>query len=218
MAKNLISLGRCYGADTVYEDLFKASYRVYNLEEFKEKIDKNSVVLFGGGEDISPALYGEKCFYKVCHAGDTPSRRDQFETEAYKIAQDLEIPSLGICRGAQLLCALAGGKLVQHVNGHGSEHPIETWNNQAYITSSVHHQMMLPEKTDHELIAWTAPQKISNVYMVNKDIILSDIGKEPEIVYFKKSKGLGIQGHPEFMDSHEPFVRYTKELVKEFLL
>ena len=37
-----------------------------------------TAVVFWGGEDISPSLYGEKA-NKFCEAADVPSKRDMFE-------------------------------------------------------------------------------------------------------------------------------------------
>lgn len=36
----------------------------------------------------------------------------------YNNAKRLQIPMVGICRGAQFLNVMAGGKMIQHVEGH----------------------------------------------------------------------------------------------------
>ena len=41
---------------------------------------------------------------------------------------------------------------------------------------------------------------------------------EPEVVMFPKIKALAVQGHPEWMDSKHPFVKYNLDLIKEKLL
>jgi putative glutamine amidotransferase len=69
-------------------------------------------LLLAGGGDIEPARYG---------AGDHPAQygtdpdRDGLELELARAAVRLGIPTLGICRGVQLLNVAFGGTLVQHL-------------------------------------------------------------------------------------------------------
>jgi putative glutamine amidotransferase len=178
-------------------------------------IKEADCLLLTGGEDIDPRNYGEQpgryTYYRA--------ERDRYEIEAFNVAQSKGIPTLGICRGAQMLCALAGGKLVQDVTGHGSSHPIETKDGDTLRMTSLHHQMMRPEGTEHTMIAW-ASKPLSKHYLNGKDeeIYGHALEKEPEIVYFSKIKGLGIQGHPEMLPAGHETVDYCNRLVKEFLL
>ena len=57
-------------------------------------------------------------------------------------AQNLGISIIGVCRGAQFLCAFAGGKLIQHMTGHHGDHSITTVDGRVYQSSSDHHQLM----------------------------------------------------------------------------
>lgn len=162
-----------------------------------------------GGEDISPSLYKEPV--NGAHAGVNLSTRDVIENAVCLAAISKGIPIIGVCRGAQLLCALAGGKLYQHVSGHMGNHGIVTKDGKEYTTSSIHHQMMdvrAMRKDEYEMIAWS---RLSLSKEVNGDV-------EPEIVYFPKIKGLAIQGHPEFMHPDCDFVAYTQKLVADYLL
>jgi putative glutamine amidotransferase len=69
-------------------------------------------LLLAGGGDIEPARYG---------AGDHPAQygtdpdRDELELALARAAVRLEVPTLGICRGVQLLNVAFGGTLVQHL-------------------------------------------------------------------------------------------------------
>jgi putative glutamine amidotransferase len=69
-------------------------------------------LLLAGGDDIEPARYG---------AADHPEQygidpdRDQLELELARAAVRTGLPTLGICRGVQLLNVAFGGTLVQHV-------------------------------------------------------------------------------------------------------
>lgn len=199
-----------------------------NIFDRAESIGQADCLMLTGGEDVDPRTYGER---PGSHTYFTPAR-DVYELDAFKKAQAKKIPIIGICRGAQLLCAIAGGSLVQHATGHHRHHPISTQDGRTLSMSSLHHQMMRPEKTNHVLIAWASPS-LSDRYLGQDDEELYGhefvpngwgIGAtksahvEPEIVYFKDIKGLGIQGHPEMMPHDHPTVDYCRNLVKEYLL
>ena len=67
-------------------------------------------VLFTGGHDVDPALYGEavmECCSQLCPA------RDRLEPAVLCAAMKKNIPILGICRGLQLINAALGGTLWQ---------------------------------------------------------------------------------------------------------
>lgn len=173
-----------------------------------------------GGEDISPCIYNS-AVSKRTYAPAVPSRRDRIEMDACQAAIDRGIPLIGVCRGAQLVCALAGGRLIQHVNGHGGGHMMDTTEGTKVRTTSVHHQMMYPFDVEHELLAWAAPNR-SDVYIIGNDETDPEMeGKvEPEVVWFPKIKALAIQGHPEFVSNPDtdPFVQYCLRMVDKYLL
>lgn len=179
-----------------------------------------------GGADISPSLYNKKVS-SMTGADMIPSYRDKFEWHFMQQAIGLGIPIIGICRGAQMLCAAAGGKLVQDVDNHavGRTHEIRTYDGKTLNVNSLHHQMMYPWGVEHELIAW-APEKLSkdragnpNYTDVNEagEDIQIEVPCEPEFVYFPKIKGFAIQWHPEFMDDHVPATDYIFNFMKERL-
>lgn len=192
--------------------------------ELTNDLTKADCLLLTGGEDVDPATYGQKPRHGTYF---TPSR-DVYEIKAFNQARERGLPTIGICRGAQLLCALAGGTLVQDTTGHGRSHPIVTKDGREYWMTSLHHQMLMPEKTDHVLIAW-AKERLSKHYLGQNDEELyghdpDAMGryqfpkdhKEPEIVWFPKIKGLAIQGHPEAFPIDHPTVDYCNELVQEY--
>lgn len=155
-----------------------------------------------GGEDISPSLYNQKV-HRMTGATDIPSRRDKIEWGLMQYAIKHGIPIIGVCRGAQMLCAAAGGTLYQHVNNHGvgGGHDAVCDDGSVINVSSLHHQMMNPSNTEHNLIAWSKEIR-SDVHLdANGD---NNVVIEPEYVHFPKIKGHAIQWHPEFQDLDEP--------------
>lgn len=91
-------------------------------------------IVFSGGADLDPARYGAERHPET----DTPqARRDAGELALLRAALERDVPTLAICRGAQLLNVVRGGTLVQHlpdevgsdahkeVPGVFAEHPVE---------------------------------------------------------------------------------------------
>lgn len=179
------------------------------LYEAKEK----GVLLLHGGADISPALYGKK-LSKYGHGDVIPSLRDIKEKKAIMAAVELEMPIVGICRGAQMLCAVDGGHLVQHIVGHtGHAHPIlDKYSGTVIRSNSVHHQMMVPRPGNDIIASCNIP-----VEGYGDDDTHMQFPSVPEIVHFIQLRALGIQGHPEWAIG-TPFAAYCGKLIKERLL
>lgn len=198
--------------------LFKETTTITQPEEMKEK---NSCLVIWGGGDISPSLYGHDVCRRTGASAD-PSTRDLIEFELAHQAMRMEIPIIGICRGAQLMCALSGGYLIQDVSGHTSAHEMEDIETKEIMTtSSLHHQMMFPWGTAHVVIARSSPAR-SNHYTARPkdaetDINIEAIPCEPEVVWFPKTKSLAIQGHPEFMGITSRYVQYCFDLVRKYV-
>lgn len=183
----------------------------FNISVVENMRDADFVV-FTGGEDINPELYGEAP-HPYTHFS---KRRDDFEIASYHQARKLEKPMLGICRGAQLLNVLAGGSLFQHVNNHSGHHLITTDTGETFFTTSVHHQMMRPTK-DAEIKAW-AEQRASIHEHVNEAGEVVDVpqDRDPEIVVYRDQKMVLVQGHPEFSQTDpklQDFRNYVFNLV-----
>ncbi len=72
----------------------------------------DALVITGGAFDIDPALFGERI--------STPTirlkpERTRFERVLLEAAMARDLPVLGICGGQQLIAALTGGSLIQHI-------------------------------------------------------------------------------------------------------
>ncbi len=69
-------------------------------------------LVLAGGSDLDPALYGAEPDPRTI--GVRPVR-DAGEAALVRAAVEADLPTLGICRGMQLMTACAGGTLVQHL-------------------------------------------------------------------------------------------------------
>jgi len=178
-----------------------------------EDMSLADIILFTGGEDVDPNLYGERTHQTTyCNP-----KRDEIELQEY--LESLNWPDtlrVGVCRGNQLLTILNGGKLVQDVSDHamGRMHNVLTIDQEIFQTTSMHHQMAypynLPEK-DYEILAYAYPKR--SKYYEGSGIHWKDEYEEPEVIYFPETNSLGIQGHPEMMDLNSPFVIYLNQLI-----
>ncbi len=69
-------------------------------------------LVFSGGSDLDPSLYGAAAHEKT---GGVVRQRDDFELRLMRAALERDVPLLAICRGSQVLNVARGGDLEQHV-------------------------------------------------------------------------------------------------------
>lgn len=81
-----------------------------DLEYLVSKLDG---VLFTGGPDIDPFMFGEETME---HGGIVLPERDQLEEHLFHLAFSYNKPILGICRGIQVINVFLGGTLYQDLN------------------------------------------------------------------------------------------------------
>jgi gamma-glutamyl-gamma-aminobutyrate hydrolase PuuD len=80
-----------------------------------ETLDALDGIIFSGGGDLDPDVYGGDPHPEV--AGVVPER-DRGELALLQAALERDMPVLAICRGSQLLNVARGGDLVQHLPEH----------------------------------------------------------------------------------------------------
>lgn len=171
--------------------------------ELVEDMKDADLVVFTGGEDVHPSFYWDVIGkYTYCNL-----KRDIIELEHWNKAVELNKRIIGICRGAQFACALSGGVLIQHQNNHKAVHPIKTFDGKIIDVTSDHHQAQFPylmDEDQYKLLAFT--EGMSSIHWNGKNEEISN-GRflEAEIVYYPKTKALGIQGHPEWMYGQKSF-------------
>jgi gamma-glutamyl-gamma-aminobutyrate hydrolase PuuD len=195
-----------YGGLGCFTGLFSSGIPVTD----KKDLESVDALILWGGEDISPALYGQKRYYNS--GPSTPSTRDVFEYNLIRQATEINIPIIGVCRGAQLLCVVSGGSLVQDVDGHQHQHAISTHDGETFMVNSYHHQMMYLGPTEHIILAQTVDKQSTR----HNPPPPEEIFIEPEVVYFPKTKGLAIQYHPEWMPASHRSQEWLIHTIKTY--
>lgn len=187
------------------------------------------VLVFTGGSDVHPSLYGEAEF-PHCHYS---IERDIRERTWFNLGRNNDLKMIGICRGAQFLNVMSGGRLWHDVDNHGRSHEIvDISSGKRYQNIiSTHHQMMIPAPTGEVLAtAKVANNKkrpgfewnrgtIPNVSFMTKgadgqpDPTVMDI----EAVWYEDTQCLCYQPHPEY--GHTGATRdYFVELLNRFII
>ncbi|TNF18479.1 MAG: gamma-glutamyl-gamma-aminobutyrate hydrolase family protein [Rhodobacteraceae bacterium] len=159
-------------------------------------IDRVDGIIIGGGDDISPDLYGGKL---VTSARLDPAR-DALERRLVCEAFERHKPVLGICRGSQMLNVALGGTLHQDAYG--------------VYTASKHVWTILPRKTvricDETRLAGLsgmAPMKVNALHSQAVDALGEGLrvaahdqgGMIQAVERVADPFALGVQWHPEHL-------------------
>jgi putative glutamine amidotransferase len=72
----------------------------------------DALLLTGGAGDLDPALYGQE---RHPETGPVHEERDAYELALARAVLEREVPTLGVCRGMQVLNLAYGGTIEQHI-------------------------------------------------------------------------------------------------------
>ena len=181
--------------------------------QLEKNIENADLVVFTGGEDVSPDFYG----HPVHKTTQYNKARDLYEKKMFDLARSLNKPCLGICRGSQFACVMSGGVLVQNQPNPYFKHMIKTYDNLELEITSTHHQAAFPyemPKDHYKLLGWT--ENLLRFHVDGNDEEMNP-EKEAEIVFYPKTNFLGIQGHPEMLDVNSETIVYLRGLLNKFL-
>lgn len=202
------------GGDNLIQEMFeKKGHKVVKAR------GAASVVVFTGGEDIDPGLYGED---PIEECGRPNFKRDQEEVDLWEKVGESPCIKIGICRGAQFTNVMNGGRLYQHVNKHTQAHPVflqktkHIDNKNVFMVqrvTSTHHQIMIPGR-GAELVGYATRATLKKA---DGKGYAGNLGNDPEIVFYPETNTLCFQPHPEYEDGTAElfFAIFNQLAVKE---
>lgn len=178
-----------------------------------DQLENDGALIIWGGSDINPQLYNHPAHSTTYPGG----LRDRLEWSLLTRAKEIGLPIIGVCRGAQMLCAAAGGFLLQDVHNHHGHHEVVTHDGVKFNVNSIHHQMMAGfTMIDHELVAWREGRRGAPYgYMNDQTYSPPENWKEPEFVYFRAINGYAIQWHPEMMGEESQATQYVLNYIRK---
>ena len=115
-------------------------------------------VLMTGGQDVSPALYGEE---RQDACGEELPVRDGMESRLFQLCLERDLPVLGICRGIQLINVLLGGTLYQDLP---SQHPTETEHHMSPPYDRSIHQVNIRKGTPLSVLTQTERMGVNSYH------------------------------------------------------
>lgn len=197
--------------DREINDMFRysADFEVVNSSSYNPDI-----LVFDGGPDVSPELYGEK---------PIPGTHPDKNKEAWNDKFWGDFPNtlkVGICFGGQYLNVKSGGAMFQDVNNHGRTHKlINLLDMTKYFpagskvtVTSTHHQMMIPGEGGEVL----AIANEATVFKSGSDRENPKV--DTEVIWYPKTKSLCFQPHPEYLSQAAIGTRdYFFTLLRYFL-
>lgn len=111
---------------------------VVDVADLGALLDMVDGLVVSGGGDVDPALYDEEAVESV---GGVDRPRDDFDIALWHAVLERPLPTLGICRGTQILNVALGGSLLQDIDGHSStDHRVSTAGGESFTVNSLHHQ------------------------------------------------------------------------------
>jgi gamma-glutamyl-gamma-aminobutyrate hydrolase PuuD len=176
-------------------------------------LDVADLCVFTGGPDVDPVLYNEALHPQTRINAD----RDLADIETYLFCMEHGIPMFGVCRGAQFLHVMEGGKLIQDADGHHRAHPIYDVKEKYHLknVSSVHHQICRPNPENGMEILATA--NTSRKRWLNPKEFAQGVTEDIEAFWYPKSLSLGVQGHPEYSGFNE-YTCWCLKLIENYIL
>lgn len=175
----------------------------YIIPVSEKNIKDLDLVIFTGGEDVCPVLYGKENKYSGYNI-----ERDQVDLFNLTMSLYYHKKIFGVCRGHQFINILLGGKIYQDTYReanviHDFIHPVENVNN-----NLIHTNLKCVNSTHHQ-----------GIYEVgNNFTILNKYNGIVESALSNDFKIFTVQYHPEFKDfpkdSFEDFSRIFKIWMK----
>lgn len=181
-----------------------------------ESVETADLVVFTGGSDVSPRLYGVSSVHNTTKFN---SRRDTQDILVYRTCYEKGIPMFGVCRGAQLGWVLAGGALYQDVDGHYGDHSIYDLkaNRDISHVSSVHHQLCKPTEMTKNIEIVAISRGTSGKRWSDAATFETEDNDDIEAFFDRDSMFFGVQGHPEYRGYYR-YMQWCLQMIEDLIV
>lgn len=162
-------------------------------------------IVFSGGGDIDPLLFGEEPIVKN---GEISPLRDAYELELCNWAMEQNLPLLGICRGMQIFAIVSGGTILQDMETQGTpwvKHSQQAPRWYGTHTVTVEPNSLLAEICKKEELVVNSFHH-QTVFEVGEGFSVCGRSKDGFIEAMEKRDSpfiLGVQWHPEALPTQE---------------
>jgi len=170
-------------------------------------------LLLTGGGDVDPKKYGHSPSADI---GGVDADRDDWEVAMVRQAFEVELPILGVCRGAQVLNVACGGTLIQHLPAHSSLPHL------VLARASVAHAVRIESCTQLFAIEGATQIGTNSVHHQAVDAIGQGLRATAwaedgtvEAIEHLTSPVIGVQWHPENLLDHPPHLALFEWLVAQ---
>lgn len=163
-------------------------------------------ILFSGGGDIVPRLCGITD-YDPARLIDPFPERDEYELELARLTYERNVPTLGICRGVQIMNCALGGSLHFDIPGHTQKRSREQPSHSVKVTHGTLLNKLIGtcglEVNSHH------HQSVSVCAPCLKACAIAEDGVIEAIEAANKRFWLGVQWHPEHMEGYASGVLFA---------
>lgn len=177
----------------------------HSVEQVEAYLDLVDGLVVSGGGDIAPTSYGEE---DLGLSYDVNVDTDHFEIELIRKAAEKRVPTLGICRGFQMMQAAFSGKLLQDLHDTYPDHP-KNEGKPEYILNQ-RHAVAFTEDSLLAKVYGTTRREVNTIHHQCVHTIgagFKPIGwSEDGIIEAVESTtewfAVGVQWHPEKLKDH----------------
>jgi len=187
-------------------------------EWYADILDRLDGILFTGGGDIHPELFGGKPHSEV---SQVDRDRDRVEIRLFNEAVSLHRPFLGICRGLQLINVAMGGSLYTHIK---DQHAASLEHSQPPERPRAHlaHAVKVNETSRLAQILGNSTVEVNSLHHQG----IQELGSGLEAVAFAPDGiieavelpgspfGLAVQWHPEWLLDYAPMRQLFRAFVE----
>lgn len=197
-------------------EAIRLGYKENNLHE----IERCHGILLTGGEDVHPRFYNKLDYLPYCYATDIDEKRDEFEFQILKYAQEKSLPLLGICRGLQIANVFFGGTLIPDLPSFGK------FNHSKVSGYDLYHTVQVDSNSTLQKITHTTAGEVNSAHhqsaeVIGKGLVANAVSMEGVIeglewLHPERKPFLQlVQWHPERMRDQQS--AFTKNVRMSFL-